>query len=197
MDDPIEKDFASFHEKLKTSSLQERPSLYTQEIERLAFKLREETLGYEHAKVDGEFLDEAEIENHLDRLALMIDKLRHEQRSLDVRTPVKPFPSPAAASPKLEPTPAKLLFSLGKPLNRKRLNMPQAAEYLGIAKQTLYQWCSEKKIPHKKVGSRTFLDADELDAWIAKRHVKPIGDLVKARLARVTRKEAGAAKKPL
>ena len=39
----------------------------------------------------------------------------------------------------------------------KRALPGQAAEYLGIKKQTLHQWCSEKKTLHMKVGGKTFL----------------------------------------
>lgn len=197
MDSPSEKTLTPFQEKLKTSSPKEWLSLYDNEIERLELGFREERLGYEHAKAEGKFLDEVNIENHLDSLALQIDKLRYERNSLKSGKPAELPSNPAASSSDPESTPAKALFSPVKPLNRKWLSVSQAAEYLGIAKQTLYQWCSEKKIPHKKIGSKTFFDADELDAWIGKRSVKPISEVVKARLARVSRKKAGATEKPL
>jgi excisionase family DNA binding protein len=64
----------------------------------------------------------------------------------------------------------------------------QAAKYLGIAKQTVYLWCSEKKIPHKKIGSKTFFDADELDYWVARHKVRSMSEVVKARPASKSRK---------
>ena len=68
--------------------------------------------------------------------------------------------------------------------------MKDAAEYLGIKEQTLYQWCSEKKIPYYKIGSKTFFEADELDAWRAKRKVKPISEIVQARGMKETKKSS-------
>lgn len=183
MDDPIEKDYAEFHMKLEGSCPEEQLSLYTRELERLEFKLRDERLGYEHAKVDGEFLDEAEIENYLDRLALLIEKLRHERNGLESGKPVPPSSSPSTPSSKPDPASTRVLFAPGKPVNRKRLTMNQAAEYLGVAKQTLYQWCSERKLPRTKIGSKNVFDADELDAWVAKHKVGPMSGVVKARPA--------------
>jgi len=197
MESPFEKALTPFQEKLKASSPKEWLSLYDKEIERLELSLREERLGYENAKQREEFIDEVEIANHLDSLTLQIDKLRYERNGLKSGKPVQLPSNPAGSSLGPESIPAKPLFSPVKPLNRKRLTVAQAAEYIGIAKQTLYQWCSEKKIPHKKIGSKTFFDADELDAWTAKRSVKTISEVAKARLVRVSREEAGASKKPL
>lgn len=72
----------------------------------------------------------------------------------------------------------------------------QAAEYLGIAMQTVYQWCSEKTIPYYKMGSYDFFDADELDAYRAKGKVIPISEVVKQRQAKTSSKKPGEGEKP-
>ena|SRR5208337_21558 len=195
MDNQLENDYSALHEKLKSSGPKERLSFYDDEVERLELKLREFKLGYDRAKLDGAG-EEAEAEIYLEELALFIDKLRYERRLVESDEPVPP-PSIAAAPPSNpEPTPVKPLFSTAKPLNRKRLTVPQAADYLGIATQTVYEWCSEKKIPHKKIGRKTFFDTDELDAWIAKHKVKPIGEAVKARMADASGRKTDESEKP-
>jgi len=121
--------------------------------------------------------------------SLLTNKLRFERMSIEAAT-VDSALAPSTILPSKETPPAaEPLFSTKEPIDRKRLTVERAAEYLGIAKQTLYQWCSEKKIPHKKIGSKTLSDPDELDAWIAKHHVKPIGEVDKARLTKKLRKE--------
>ena len=42
------------------------------------------------------------------------------------------------------------------------LDVNQAAEFLGIAKATLYGKCSEKLIPHFKKGKKLYFDQKEL-----------------------------------
>ncbi|HZL28075.1 MAG TPA: helix-turn-helix domain-containing protein [Acidobacteriaceae bacterium] len=51
------------------------------------------------------------------------------------------------------------------------LNTAQAAEVLGIAKQTMAIWRSTKPdyLPWVKVGSRVLYDRSDLEAFIAKR----------------------------
>jgi excisionase family DNA binding protein len=94
----------------------------------------------------------------LDEIRIQLDRNRHTTRSHE------DWPPSA--------------FAAAKPLDRRRLKVGQASEYLGIAVQTVYQWCSERKIPYYKVGSKTFFDADKLDAWRAKSEVKPMSEVV-------------------
>jgi hypothetical protein len=56
----------------------------------------------------------------LDEMRIQLDRNLHTTRSREDR--------PAST------------FATAKPLDRKKLAVEQAAEYLGIAKQTVYQW---------------------------------------------------------
>ncbi|MMZ58291.1 Helix-turn-helix domain protein [compost metagenome] len=47
----------------------------------------------------------------------------------------------------------------------KRLNVKQAAEYLGISEKLLYDMCKKKQIPHRKFGTRIVFSSAALDAW--------------------------------
>jgi excisionase family DNA binding protein len=52
------------------------------------------------------------------------------------------------------------------------LTYKQAARRLGMNVNTLYAWVCQKKIPHKRLSRRLVrFDADELERWIAERHV--------------------------
>lgn len=46
------------------------------------------------------------------------------------------------------------------------LNIKEAANYLRLAKQTVYQLTSTRKIPHYKVGRRLVFERSQLDQWI-------------------------------
>lgn len=51
-----------------------------------------------------------------------------------------------------------------------RLTLAQAADYLGLARQTLYQWRWENdgsKPPSYRIGNRVYYDLEDLDEWIA------------------------------
>lgn len=48
------------------------------------------------------------------------------------------------------------------------MNFDEAAEYLGVAKTSLYNKCYRKQIPHyKPSGGKLYFLRSELDAWIA------------------------------
>jgi excisionase family DNA binding protein len=52
---------------------------------------------------------------------------------------------------------------------KQLMDMNAAAEYLGISKNTLYEWVVQQKIPHTKVGRLTKFKREDLDAWLEKR----------------------------
>ena len=180
----LERENASFHESLKGLSRQMALELYRRKIEELELKLREEKLEYENAKARDEFFDQAESDVYLGKLELTIDKLRVEQSSIGSHKPI-PAPSvslaPTVPSAVVAPRRSKPSFSTAKAVDRKKLTVKQAADYLGVAVQTVYQWCSEKRILYYKIGSKTFFDADDLDALRAKNKVKPISEVVRAK----------------
>lgn len=58
------------------------------------------------------------------------------------------------------------MSSKTNPLYQTFLNVPQAAEFLGIRPGTLRNWCSQKKISYYKVGRHVLFDRDELESLI-------------------------------
>ncbi len=52
---------------------------------------------------------------------------------------------------------------------KQLLDTNEAAQYLGISKNTLYEWVLQKKIPFIKVGRLTKFKKEALDAWLAQR----------------------------
>ena len=51
------------------------------------------------------------------------------------------------------------------------MNINQAAEYIGIAKSTMYKFTSCRMIPHFKQGKKIYFKKSELDEWITKNKV--------------------------
>lgn len=52
------------------------------------------------------------------------------------------------------------------------LNAEQAAEYLDMAKATIYVLTHKREIPHVKRGKRIFFYKDELDSWVGEKRQK-------------------------
>lgn len=51
------------------------------------------------------------------------------------------------------------------------LNIKQAAQLLGVAPATLYEWCATRQIPHMKVGARTLFSSEKLEQWLQEREI--------------------------
>ena len=51
-------------------------------------------------------------------------------------------------------------------------NMAQAADYLGLAKSTIYKMTSSRLIPHSKVSRKIIFMRNELEDWITKHKIK-------------------------
>jgi len=49
------------------------------------------------------------------------------------------------------------------------LSIEETADFLGISKNTLYEWIVQKRIPHLKVGRLVKFRREELDEWLKKR----------------------------
>jgi len=60
---------------------------------------------------------------------------------------------------------------LNAPVN-EIFNMAQAADYLGLAKSTVYKMTSSRLIPHSKVSKKIIFKRNELEEWITKHKVK-------------------------
>jgi len=56
----------------------------------------------------------------------------------------------------------------------KLLSVSETAEFTGLSINTLYAYVCRKKIPHIKLGSRTFFDEQELFNWVTSKKVKAI-----------------------
>jgi len=54
---------------------------------------------------------------------------------------------------------------------KRLLNINEVSEYLGISIKTLYQWTSQRRIPHFKQGNMISFDIEELDKFIKARIV--------------------------
>jgi excisionase family DNA binding protein len=46
------------------------------------------------------------------------------------------------------------------------LNAVEAAEFLGIGRNTLYIWVRAGRVPHFKIGTAVRFDVDELRRWL-------------------------------
>jgi excisionase family DNA binding protein len=52
---------------------------------------------------------------------------------------------------------------------KQLMDMNEASEYLGIRKNTLYEWVIERKIPHVRVGRLLKFRREDLENWLRKR----------------------------
>lgn len=46
------------------------------------------------------------------------------------------------------------------------MDVPALAEYIHLAKSTVYKMVSNKTIPFSKIGSRTLFDRVQIDQWV-------------------------------
>ena len=51
-------------------------------------------------------------------------------------------------------------------MDKRRIDVEEVAEYLGIKVSTAYNWVSERQIPYVKIGRLTKFDLRKIDAWI-------------------------------
>jgi excisionase family DNA binding protein len=66
---------------------------------------------------------------------------------------------------------------------KRRVGLPEAAQYVGLAERTLYKATHRRTIPHSKVGGRLYFDLDELDAWIDAGRRKTAAEVADERMA--------------
>ena len=52
------------------------------------------------------------------------------------------------------------------------MDVPALAEYIHLAKSTVYKMVSNKTIPFSKIGSRTLFDRVQIDQWVINGGVK-------------------------
>jgi excisionase family DNA binding protein len=52
------------------------------------------------------------------------------------------------------------------------MDVPALAEYIHLAKSTVYKMVSNKTVPFSKIGSRTLFDRVQIDQWVINGGVK-------------------------
>ena len=67
--------------------------------------------------------------------------------------------------------------NLAEDQNLTFMDVNQAAEFLGIAKATLYGKCCNLLIPHFKKGKKLYFDKAELLDWLKSGKRKAINDI--------------------
>jgi excisionase family DNA binding protein len=55
---------------------------------------------------------------------------------------------------------------------KELLSTTETAEFLGISKNTLYEWIIQKKIPHFKVGRLVKFKKEDLETWLKKKKME-------------------------
>lgn len=73
----------------------------------------------------------------------------------------------------------KALSAHGQPTPSAKeiLTMPEASEFTGLAKQTLYAMTSQRLIPHFKRGKRVLFHRDELEKWMTENRRQTIQEI--------------------
>jgi len=56
-------------------------------------------------------------------------------------------------------------------MEKRFLNVHEAAQYLGVTGGTLYAWVCYRRIPYVKIGRLVKFDLKQLDAWTQKNSV--------------------------
>ncbi|MFH0985548.1 MAG: helix-turn-helix domain-containing protein [Candidatus Omnitrophota bacterium] len=55
--------------------------------------------------------------------------------------------------------------------NQRLIEIDELSSMLGVSKNTLYDWCAVKKIPHIKLGKFLRFSAAEIEAWLQAKRV--------------------------
>jgi len=57
-------------------------------------------------------------------------------------------------------------------VNRRLINVEELSELLGLSKNTIYCWVSQRRIPFVKCGRLTKFDLLRTEKWIEENHVQ-------------------------
>ncbi|MBR34176.1 MAG: hypothetical protein CMH78_01580 [Nitrospinae bacterium] len=60
---------------------------------------------------------------------------------------------------------------------KRLLTIDEAAEYISVSKNTLYQWSSQRRIESVHIGRKLLFDKDYLDGLIERSRVKPTEEI--------------------
>lgn len=53
----------------------------------------------------------------------------------------------------------------------KLIKIDELSSLLGVAKNTLYDWCAVKKIPYIKLGKFLRFDAQDIENWLRAKRI--------------------------
>lgn len=59
-------------------------------------------------------------------------------------------------------------------MEKRYLNVEELSQYIGVKKNTIYNWVSQRKIPFIKCGRLTKFDIKAIDKWMAESNVPSI-----------------------
>lgn len=57
-------------------------------------------------------------------------------------------------------------------MDRRLLNVEELSEYLGLPKNTIYSWVSQRRIPFVKCGRLTRFDLQKIEKWIEENSIQ-------------------------
>lgn len=77
------------------------------------------------------------------------------------------------------------------PVFDRWLSVDEVAEYLGVSRDTVYNWVSERGMPGRKVGRFWKFKKDAVDAWVESGGSDSAGGSSASRM-RIDEEEAGA-----
>jgi predicted DNA-binding transcriptional regulator AlpA len=69
--------------------------------------------------------------------------------------------------------PPDLIDTLGTNLKRKLLDIQELEQIYGLKHWTIRTLCSQRKIPHIKIGRRVYFDVEAIEAWLQE-HARPV-----------------------
>lgn len=64
-------------------------------------------------------------------------------------------------------------------MNDRWLSVEEIAEYLGVSKDTVYDWITTKEMPAHKAGRLWKFKTEEIDEWMKSGKAKPDSELGK------------------
>jgi len=57
-------------------------------------------------------------------------------------------------------------------IKRRLINIQELSEYIGLSKNTIYCWVSQRRIPFVKLGRLTKFDLEKIEEWIEENSVR-------------------------
>lgn len=58
-------------------------------------------------------------------------------------------------------------------MQRRTIKVAEAAEYIGVSKDTIYKLVRKQEIPHIRLGKRILFRVESLEAWLQEREAGP------------------------